>query len=81
MVAVSHDRAFLRQLDRFLMVLHDGSVLSLPTFEAALEALKGPATAPTVRLAKLISEHGLSGAGPTSGTDAHESSLSYDVLP
>src|SRR5947199_8751086 len=35
-VAVSHDRAFLRQLDRFLMVLHDGSVLSLPTFEAAL---------------------------------------------
>ena len=29
-VAVSHDRAFLRAMDRFLMVLHDGSVLALP---------------------------------------------------
>jgi ATPase subunit of ABC transporter with duplicated ATPase domains len=55
-VAVSHDRAFLRQLDRFLMVLHEGSVLSLPSYEAALEAMKDLTAAPEVRLAKLISE-------------------------
>lgn len=54
-VAVSHDRAFLRTLDRFLMVLHDGSVLSLPSYDVALEALMDPDGAPRVRLAKVIS--------------------------
>jgi ATPase subunit of ABC transporter with duplicated ATPase domains len=53
-VAVSHDRAFLRRLDRFLMVLHDGGVLSFPSYEAALEALLDPAGAAEVRLAKLL---------------------------
>jgi ATPase subunit of ABC transporter with duplicated ATPase domains len=53
-LAVSHDRAFLRTLDRFLMVLHDGSVLSLPSYEAALEALLDPEAAPEVRLAKVL---------------------------
>ncbi len=53
-VAVSHDRAFLRRLDRFLMVLHDGGVLSFPSYDAALEALLDPAHAPEVRLAKLL---------------------------
>ncbi len=53
-VAVSHDRAFLRTLDRFLMVLHDGSVLSLPAYDSALEALVDPAHAGDVRLAKLL---------------------------
>jgi ATPase subunit of ABC transporter with duplicated ATPase domains len=53
-VAVSHDRAFLRRLDRFLMVLHDGGVLSFPSYEAALEALLDPAHASEVRLAKLL---------------------------
>jgi ATPase subunit of ABC transporter with duplicated ATPase domains len=38
-VAVSHDRAFLRRLDRFLMVLHDGSVVAYPDPDRALEAL------------------------------------------
>ena len=51
-VAVSHDRAFLRRMDRFLMVLHDGGVLSFPSYDAALEALLDPARAPEVRLAK-----------------------------
>jgi ATPase subunit of ABC transporter with duplicated ATPase domains len=54
-VAVSHDRAFLRTLDRFLIVLHGGVVLSLPTYDAALEALMDPDAAPQVRLAKRIS--------------------------
>jgi ATPase subunit of ABC transporter with duplicated ATPase domains len=51
-VAVSHDRAFLSTLDRFLMVLHDGAVLSFPSYDAALEALVDPARAAEVRLAK-----------------------------
>jgi ATPase subunit of ABC transporter with duplicated ATPase domains len=53
-MAVSHDRAFLSTLDRFLMVLHDGSVLSFPAYEPALEALVDPARATDVRLAKLL---------------------------
>ena len=53
-VAVSHDRAFLRTMDRFLMVLHDGSVLSLPSYDAALEALLDPQKAGEVRLAKVL---------------------------
>jgi ATPase subunit of ABC transporter with duplicated ATPase domains len=53
-VAVSHDRAFLRRMDRFLMVLHDGSVVSFPSYQSALEALLDPARAPEVRLAKLL---------------------------
>ena len=51
-VAVSHDRAFLRTLDRYLMVLHDGRVLSLPSYEVALEAILDPDAAADVRLAK-----------------------------
>ncbi len=53
-VAVSHDRAFLRTMDRFLMVLHDGSVLSYPAYDAALEGLIDPERAADVRLAKLL---------------------------
>jgi ATPase subunit of ABC transporter with duplicated ATPase domains len=53
-VAVSHDRAFLRRLDRFLMVLHDGTVLGLPDPDSALEALEVPAAAREVRLAKVL---------------------------
>jgi ATPase subunit of ABC transporter with duplicated ATPase domains len=53
-VAVSHDRAFLRTMDRFLMVLHDGTVLALPAYDAALEALIDPDRAPEVRLVKVL---------------------------
>jgi ATPase subunit of ABC transporter with duplicated ATPase domains len=53
-LAVSHDRAFLRTMDRFLMVLHDGAVLSLPTYDSALEAITNPAAASSVRLAKAL---------------------------
>jgi ATPase subunit of ABC transporter with duplicated ATPase domains len=53
-VAVSHDRAFLRRLDRYLMILHDGSVLGLPDFDSALTALLDPARAAEVRLAKVL---------------------------
>jgi ATPase subunit of ABC transporter with duplicated ATPase domains len=53
-VAVSHDRAFLRRMDRFLMVLHDGGVLAFPSYDPALEALLDPEHASNVRLAKLL---------------------------
>ncbi|WP_249012228.1 ABC-F family ATP-binding cassette domain-containing protein [Conexibacter sp. DBS9H8] len=53
-VAVSHDRAFLAVLDRFLMVPHDGSVLAFPSYEPALEALMDPARATTIPLAKTL---------------------------
>jgi ATPase subunit of ABC transporter with duplicated ATPase domains len=53
-VAVSHDRAFLRRCDRFLLLDRDGSMLALPTYEAALEALTDPAGAADVSLAKRI---------------------------
>ena len=53
-VAVSHDRAFLRTLDRFLIVLHDGSVAALPTYEVALRALLDPRGALALPLAKVL---------------------------
>ncbi len=53
-VAVSHDRAFLHTMDRFLMVLHDGAVLSLPSYDSAFQALVDPDHAGEVRLAKLL---------------------------
>ena len=59
-VAVSHDRAFLRTMDRYLMVMHDGSVLSLPSYDAALQALLDPGAAADVRLAKVIGAAGRS---------------------
>ncbi len=53
-LAVSHDRAFLRTMDRFLMVMHDGSVLALPAYESALEAIMAPEAARGARFAKLL---------------------------
>ncbi len=53
-LAVSHDRAFLRGMDRFLMVLHDGAVLALPSWDAALDAVTAPERARQVPLAKAL---------------------------
>jgi ATPase subunit of ABC transporter with duplicated ATPase domains len=53
-VAVSHDRAFLRRMDRFLMVPHDQGVVSLPSYDSALQALLDPAHAAGVPLAKVL---------------------------
>jgi len=54
LVAVSHDRAFLRRLDRFFLLAHDGSVFSLPDPEAALAALADPQNVAQVRHSKLL---------------------------
>jgi len=51
-VAVSHDRAFLRRLDRFLLLAHDGTVYGLPDTESALAALAAPGGAAGARFAK-----------------------------
>ncbi len=40
-VAVSHDRAFLARLDRFLLIGADGVVTAVPDPGRALEALRG----------------------------------------
>jgi ATPase subunit of ABC transporter with duplicated ATPase domains len=53
-IAVSHDRTFLRQLDRFLMISDDGDVISLPDFDLAVRALAEPASAGALRLAKTL---------------------------
>ena len=53
-VAVFHDRAFLHTMDRFLMVLHDGSVLALPSYDSALDALTDPGNAAQMPLVKVL---------------------------
>jgi ATPase subunit of ABC transporter with duplicated ATPase domains len=53
-VAISHDRTFLRKMDRFLMVLHEGAVISLPSYDSASAALVDPDGAHEIRLAKLL---------------------------
>ncbi len=53
-LAVSHDRAFLRTIDRYLMVQYDASVLALPAYDTALQALLGADRAGAVHLAKLL---------------------------
>ena len=49
-LAVSHDRAFLSQLDRFVMITDDGEVLAIPDFDLAMKALSDPGAASTLRL-------------------------------
>ena len=38
-IAVSHDRTFLAQFDRFVMITDEGEVYELPSFEIALAGL------------------------------------------
>lgn len=51
-IAVSHDRTFLEQLDRFIMIDDDGGVWSLPDYEVAMAALTDPDGVSDLRLAK-----------------------------
>lgn len=55
-VAVSHDRAFLAQLDRFVLITDDGEVLGLPDYELAMAALADPAAASQLKLAKPLND-------------------------
>jgi len=53
-IAVSHDRTFLRQLDRFIMIDDDGGVWSLPDYEVAMAALTNPNGVSDLHLAKSL---------------------------
>jgi ATPase subunit of ABC transporter with duplicated ATPase domains len=53
-IAVSHDRAFLAQLDRFLMITDDGEVFALPDYELAMRALAEPDKVAKLRLAESL---------------------------
>ncbi len=57
-IAVSHDRAFLANFDRFWMVGHDGFVHTLPDWESALTAVTAPTAVDRIKLAKLLTEVG-----------------------
>jgi len=51
-IAVSHDRTFLANFDRFIMITDDGAVYELPDYDIALAGLSAPAELATLRLAK-----------------------------
>ena len=53
-LAVSHDRTFLGQLDRFVMIGDDGEVFALADYETALQALADPEAVASVPLAKRL---------------------------
>lgn len=53
-VAVSHDRAFLARLDRFVMIDDDGDVYSIPDYDLAMDALADPAGVARIRHAKKL---------------------------
>lgn len=55
-VAVSHDRSFLAQFDRFIMITDDGKVYALPDFDIALKGLTEPDKLASLRLAKPLHE-------------------------
>lgn len=51
-IAVSHDRTFLAQFDRFVMITDSGAVYGLPDYDVALKGLNEPDKLATLRLAK-----------------------------
>ncbi len=53
-VAVSHDRTFLQNLDRFVMITDDGEVFELPDYDIAMQALADPHAVGAIRLAKRL---------------------------
>ena len=53
-VAVSHDRAFLARLDRFVMIDDDGEVYAVPDYDLAMEALSAPASVGRLRGVKKL---------------------------
>jgi len=51
-IAVSHDRTFLAQFDRYVMITDSGDVYALPDFDVALRGLQQPDQLATLKLAK-----------------------------
>ncbi|MEY3073411.1 MAG: hypothetical protein RLZZ554_85 [Actinomycetota bacterium] len=55
-IAVSHDRTFLAQFDRFVMITDSGDVYGLPDYDVALKGLNEPDKLATLRLAKPLTD-------------------------
>ncbi len=53
-IAVSHDRHFLRRIDRYLLMLHDGRILEMLDQPAALAALYAPHKSEHLTQAKVL---------------------------
>ena len=53
-IAVSHDRTFLAQLDRFVMITDDGEVFAIPDYDLAMQALTDPSRAGALRLVERL---------------------------
>lgn len=53
-VAVSHDRTFLRTLNRFIMINDDGTVWALPDYDSAIAGLEAPDRLDTLKLAQQL---------------------------
>ena len=53
-IAVSHDRAFLAGLDRYVMITDDGGVFAVPDYPLALQALSEPHRLRELRLVKQL---------------------------
>jgi ATPase subunit of ABC transporter with duplicated ATPase domains len=53
-ISVSHDRHFLRQLDRFLLLANDGRVFEIQDLETVLAALQHPDRIDAIRNVKLL---------------------------
>ncbi|MFM8906111.1 MAG: ATP-binding cassette domain-containing protein, partial [Actinomycetota bacterium] len=51
-ITVSHDRTFLAQFDRYVMITDSGEVYALPDFDVALRGLQQPDQLDTLKLAK-----------------------------
>lgn len=51
-IAVSHDRTFLAELDRFIMITDAGEVFAIPEYQLAMDALADPEAAAKLRLVK-----------------------------
>jgi ATPase subunit of ABC transporter with duplicated ATPase domains len=54
-VAVSHDRAFLARMSRFLIIADDGAVFALPDYDVAMAALARPDDIDELALANPLS--------------------------
>ena len=54
-IAVSHDRTFLMNFDRFIMITDAGAVYELPDYDVAIAGLCAPEELSSLRLAKSLS--------------------------
>ena len=74
-IAVSHDRTFLAQFDRFVMITDSGDVYGLPDYDVALKGLNEPDKLATLRLAKPLTGSWSTPSGTTPSPNASRTSF------